>query len=139
MKKTYTEAELKEKANKVFADFPNALKVFATLDGNVFLQENRAKLHAQKSRVLTFDRPIENAVATESNAPKSKTAAELIEELKAVNDLEGLKPFEESTFSTVKKEAEKKRAALIKESEVINAPQTSTDSEPGADESEKEN
>lgn len=58
MKKTYSESELKEKAAKIFEQYPLAAEAHATSDGNVFLLKNRAQLHAgRKGNVITFKRP----------------------------------------------------------------------------------
>ncbi|GGA84658.1 hypothetical protein GCM10008015_26800 [Flavobacterium palustre] len=111
MKKTYTEAQLKEKANEVFAQFPKANKVFATVDGNVFLQENYANMHAgAKGRVLPFDRPIEAV----KEAVKAPTADEQIKAITAVTTLEALEPFKADTRKSVMKAIEDKTAELTK-------------------------
>lgn len=126
MKKTYTEEELKEIANGVFVEFPNANKVYATLDGNVFLDENRANLHAGVAgRVFPFDRPIE-VVAVSTDKPK-QTAAEIIATIELATSLEELQPFETDKRATVIKALEAKREALIKAIEV------DTDPTPGVD------
>lgn len=54
--KTKSKEELKATAQKVFKQYKKAKKVFATLDGNVFLDKNRAELHAGKDTVLSFSR-----------------------------------------------------------------------------------
>lgn len=62
MKKTYKKAELKEKAEEVFKNYPSAKKAFATTDGNVFLMKNRADIHAGKDGQV-FDFENENVKA----------------------------------------------------------------------------
>ena len=110
MEKTYNEKELKEKADQVFAEFPDAKKVFATLDGNVFLMENRARLHAgNKGRVIPFDRPIEETKkelkandSTKETTSKPPKAEEQIAAIKAATTLDELKAFEADSRVTVK-------------------------------------
>ena len=46
MKKTYSKAELEKKAKDVFKEYPSAKSLFATTDGQFFLDKNRANLHA---------------------------------------------------------------------------------------------
>lgn len=98
--------QLQEEANKVFDQFPNAKRVFATADGNVFLQENRANLHAgKKGSVYPFDRPIEkkedNEVNTEKPAkaklPKADDQIKAIFEAKTLEELEAFKSDERVT------------------------------------------
>lgn len=111
MKKTYTEAELKEKAKEVFAQFPKANKVFATVDGNVFLQENYANMHAgAKGRVLPFDRPIDPEKATATT--KTPTADDQIKAIGEITTLEALEPYKADTRKTVIKAVEDKTAEL---------------------------
>jgi hypothetical protein len=109
MKKTYTESELKELAKEVFNQFPGKNTVFATLDGNVFLEKNRAEMHAgTKGRVLPFDRPIEKPTVKETLTK----AEDLIKAISEVETIEELEVFKADTRKTVIKAVEEKTAEL---------------------------
>lgn len=45
MKKTYSDKELEQIANKAFKNYTNAEQLFMTVDGQAFLNENRARLN----------------------------------------------------------------------------------------------
>lgn len=107
-KKTYSEAELKQKAEPVFDRFTNAESVFATTDGNVFLDRNRAELHAGKGRVIQFDRPVPTPEAPEEPKMTAKDAIALIE----TAALEDLADFANDQRKTVQ-EAYQKRLAIL--------------------------
>lgn len=98
--KELTNKELQAKADKVFADFPKAEKVYATTDGNVFLEENRANLHAKKGKVIPFDRPLSPEPLKEDNKDVKYTAVQAIELIKEA-DLVGLAQFANDTRKTV--------------------------------------
>lgn len=107
MKKEFSKEELQERANEVFEQFPKAEKVHATLDGNTFLEENRAKLHAGKGMVVTFEKPVFEAIA------KPKTANELIEEINLIEIIEVLETLAlNETRKTVLEAITKRRAVL---------------------------
>lgn len=112
MKKTYTEDELKALTNEVFEQYPKANKAFATVDGNVFIEENRANIHAgAKGRVFPFDRPLAK-VEKASDTPKAPSAADQIKAIGEVVNLEGLEAFKMDTRATVVKAVEDKTAEL---------------------------
>lgn len=77
-KKTYSEAELKEKAETALERFSNARSVFATTDGNVFLDRNRAELHAGKGRVIEVERSLPKIEAPAEQKITAKDAIALI-------------------------------------------------------------
>jgi hypothetical protein len=111
MKKAYSEDELKELANSVFEQYPSATKVFATVDGNVFLEENRANIHAgAKGRVLPFNKPL----VKEEKADKKKTplADDQIKAIAEVTKLEDLEVFKTDGRATVVKALQDKTAEL---------------------------
>lgn len=111
MKKTYSEEELKESANSVFEQYPNATKVFATVDGNIFLDENRANIHAgAKGRVLPFDKPL--VKEEKADATKNPSAADQIKAISEVTKLEDLEPFKADSRATVVKAVQDKTAEL---------------------------
>lgn len=103
--KTYLEVELKDKAKAAFDRFKNADSLFATTDGNLFLSQNRAELHAGKQgRVITIDRPLPEPETPE--APKMN-AKEAIAQI-ADASLEALAAFADDERKTVQ-EAYKNR------------------------------
>lgn len=112
MAKTYSKEELQELANETFAQYPNANKVFATVDGNVFLERNRANIHATpKGQVLEFDRPIVSEETKEKNTPKL-SADDSIKQIGEITEIEALEPFKADTRKTVVKAVEDKIAEL---------------------------
>lgn len=106
-KKVYSEKELEQKALAAFAQYPNAKQVYATSDGNVFLEKNRASLHAGKGSIVTFDRPIKEE-EEKDNAPKTLKAEEVIKAIKEAQNLEALDAFRSDERATVKKALEAK-------------------------------
>lgn len=106
--KTKSETELQKDAEAVLARFSNAPSVFATTDGNVFLDKNRAELHAGKGRVIQFDRPLPQPEAPEEPKMKAKDAIALIEGA----SLEDLAAFADDERKTVQ-EAYLKRLEVL--------------------------
>lgn len=117
MKKTYSESELKENQVKAaFKQYPDAKKVFATTDGNVFLNENRANLHAgAKGTVFTFEK------AAKQDTNKQLNATDTISAIDACETLEALKAFEGDERKTVIEAYNKKREALAEALKVVGA------------------
>lgn len=107
-KKTYSEAELKQKAEPVFDRFTKAESVFATTDGNVFLDRNRAELHAGKGRVIELFRPIPTPEAPEEPKMTAKDAIASIE----TASLEDLAAFADDQRKTVQDAYQKRLEAL---------------------------
>lgn len=116
MKKVYSEDQLKEKAAVVFAEYPNANTVYATFDGNVFLAENRAKLHAGANKVLTVHRPFDAAAepATEGEATKehAMNAADTIKAIAACQTPEELEQYAGDERKTVNAAYELRKKVL---------------------------
>jgi hypothetical protein len=107
MKKTYSESELKGIAQEVFKQYPTSNTVFATVDGNVFLEQNRAEIHAgKKGRVIPFDRPIKKEEAKEA----STKADDIIKAIAEVTTIEELEAYKADTRKTVIKAVEDKTA-----------------------------
>ncbi len=79
MKKTYNKEELQVRAQEVFKQYPNAQEVYATSDGNVFLMENRAKLHAGKGNVISFVREFDADEEEQEFDLNSLTRPELVD------------------------------------------------------------
>lgn len=114
------EAKIKENVAKAFENFPETDTVYATSDGQVFLNKNRAELHATpKGKVQTFTRGVsEQEKSTKTNVvPNVKTTVEAI---KQVTTLEELKAFESDSRKTVVEALEKRTAELLAELEVTS-------------------
>lgn len=91
MKKEFSPEELKQKADAVLCNYPKVEKVYATLDGNVFLREDRARLHAGKGNIYPFERKGEADQSTaEPTAKIGLTAKEVVEAISKVETLEAL-------------------------------------------------
>lgn len=118
MKKEFSKEELQENANKVFEQFPNAKKVYATLDGNTFLDENRARLHAGKGMVVPFEKPVPTPA---EQTTKPKTAPELIEEINLLENVEALEDLALNENRKTVLEAISKRKALLESQPKDNA------------------
>jgi hypothetical protein len=129
MKKTYSESELKgNQVKAAFEQYPDAKKVFATTDGNVFLSENRANLHAgAKGTVFTFEKveKVEKAAKAEITAKQESTkplnATDTIAAIDACKTLEDLKAFEGDERKTVLEAYNKKSEALAEALKVVGA------------------
>lgn len=122
MKKTFSKSELKEKAQKVFEQYPTAEQVFATADGNIFLMKNRAELHS-KDKIITFDRalnsedqkaPNTDSKKNDSSAPERISATDAIKAIEASKSIIELTPFSKDKRATVKAAYEKKVEELAK-------------------------
>lgn len=89
MKKTYSKADLEKKAQGVFKDYPKADKVFATTDGQFFLDENRANLHAgAKGKVIEIANEGTSEGESTKDTIKPKSAEDLITEAKAIETID---------------------------------------------------
>lgn len=99
--------ELWERAEEVLAQYKNADKVFATTDGNVFLDENRAQLHAGKGRVVTFERQVfsDSKKTEDADRMTAKETVKAIAESESIGDLE---KFVNDDRKTVKEAYQKK-------------------------------
>jgi hypothetical protein len=109
---------IKDNVAKAFESYPEAKEVYATSDGQVFLREDRARLHAtQKGKVYPFNRadffsePEKDSTATSS---KPLPAADVIEAIKT-SSLKELEQYESDNRKTVKDALEKRKAQLISE------------------------
>lgn len=107
-KRTYSETELQKEAEACFKRFPAADSVFATTDGNVFLDRNRAELHAGKGKVVQFDRALPEP---EAPAAPTITAKDAIAQI-AVATLEDLAAFADDNRKTVQDAYQKRLIEL---------------------------
>jgi len=84
--KTYSLNELNERAKEHF-DQLQVNKLFATSDGQFFLMENRAQLHAGKGTVhkIKNEEPSEGIKPTEEEKPT--TVKELLVQIEQIEDV----------------------------------------------------
>lgn len=125
MKKTFSQQELKQKADEVFEQYPTAQQLYATVDGNIFLMKNRAELHSLKDKVYIFDRPlvVEAKKAKEKDNKdqgdkKLTKALDIIAFIEKAEKLDDIKVYADDTRSTVKAAYDAKAEALVKNIEV---------------------
>ena len=112
--------DIKAAAKEVFERYPNAKKVFVTPDNQVFLAEDRAKLHNEDVVSVKRNEVIEEVktdVTDKKGAPKK--ADELIAEIPTYT-VEQLNALEDSgeKRATVLKAVNERREAISKEIEV---------------------
>ena len=92
MKKTYSKAELVTKSKLVFKDYPAAEKLHATLDGQFFLDKNRAALHAGKTgSVIDIENDfetVEDSKDKETITLKTASADQLIAGVKKFTNID---------------------------------------------------
>jgi hypothetical protein len=127
MKKTYSESELKELANEVFAQFPTATEAFATTDGNIFLRKNHAALHAgPQGRIILVQRPIvsESTEAAETENKPGMNVPDTIAAIKKATTLNDLEPYATDTRLTVIKAVELRKKAIEATDDILNTPAT---------------
>jgi len=118
--------ELKTLADKVLEQFPNANVVYATVDGNVFLEENRANLHAKGGLVLPFERDI---VDEQENLDKLNVS-DTVKLVLQTKTIEELSVFESDERTGVIKAVEKQKKKLSEEStEVTGSTEDKTGTE----------
>lgn len=115
MKKEYSKSELETLAKAtVFKNFPNAKVAFATIDGQFFLEENRANLHAKaKGKVFTIENENENPIQLDKK--KKLTADELIAEAKSFQSIN-----EVETAQAIELDGKKRKTVLEAYSNRIN-------------------
>lgn len=96
--KTISKKELAVKAAEVLKMYPNQKEVFATTDGQVFLDKNRAELHAKPNKLQAYPFDRFGVSAESSDAPEyDKNAKDTIADvrvLETVEELEVLKTGE---------------------------------------------
>ena len=90
-KKYKMNQEIKNEAKSVFEKYSSAKQVFVTPDGQIFLKEDRARLHNKDYETVKRSEVIE---AKKEEKATKKTAAELIEFIPTVETLEGLEVLE---------------------------------------------
>ena len=104
---------IKNKVDETFKMFPDVDVLYATSDGNVFINKNYAELHANNNKGMNiekFVRPKENLVVN----IKPKSAEQLIKEITEVTSLEDLQNYVPGeTRKTVLKVIEDRTNQLI--------------------------
>lgn len=104
---------IKNKVDETFKMFPDVDVLYATSDGNVFINKNYAELHANNNKgmnIETFVRPKEKEVVN----IKPKSAEQLIKEITEVTSLEDLQNYVPGeTRKTVLKAIEDRTNQLI--------------------------
>lgn len=93
---------------KAFQKFPQATEAFETQDGQVFLNENRANLHAGPKGTVKKHSKSEVVETPE----KKITAVDAIEKINKAETVDELKPFEGDTRKTVIEAYNEKLEAL---------------------------
>ena len=112
-KKIFTKDQLQKKADATFKQYPNAKQVFATSDGNVFLELNRANIHAGKGTVVTFDRPLEKeSDDSKKDVLQLPAAKDQIASIKAAKTAEQLEAFKTDERKSVVTALEEKLKEL---------------------------
>ena len=102
--KTVSKKELEVKASKEFKKFPNAKQLHATVDGNIFLEKNRAELHSEDI-IYTFDRPGDsnqkdsNSEGTNNDVNEKIDYRVAIKTIQVVSNPKNLKP--QNTYTCV--------------------------------------
>lgn len=135
MKKSYTKAELATKAKAVFKNNTKAKAVFATTDGNIFLSQNRADLHAGADGKV-FE--IENENAPEKpKAEKSTQKGNKVSPAKAAKALV-IKIGTLATVEEVKAVTERATAKTVKAAAKARIEELNAASNAGASSQEEE-
>lgn len=83
--------EIKNQAKVVFEKYSSAKQVFVTPDGQIFLKEDRARLHNKDYETIKRSEVIE---AKKEDTEVVKKAAELIEFIATIETLEELEALE---------------------------------------------
>ena len=113
MAKTFSKSELATKAKKeVFKNYPTAKVAFMTTDGNGFLQENRANLHAKSYKGGEyFEIENENVVQEKKSTDTLKGSATQVKKLSADDLIEAAPTLDlEATQKALEIENNRKRS-----------------------------
>ena len=117
--KSYSKEDLEKQAQKVFNKYPSTEVLYATTDGQFFLQENRAQLHASNKslglpKIITRD--LNNIEVAEVTEEKGLSVKELKTLVKATNDNATLEKMLEKENNT---EAPRKTAIEAIEARIV--------------------
>ncbi|HZH70326.1 MAG TPA: hypothetical protein VFD80_07755 [Flavobacteriaceae bacterium] len=107
--------DIKKIVAATFEKFPTVDTLYSTLDGNVFIEENRAELHAGLSgKYTTHERTGED----KTEVPPQRSAKELIAEIKEISIVEDLQKYvTDETRKSVLQAVENRIAELTKTAE----------------------
>ena len=83
-----TNEELRQESASIFAQFPTASTLYATRDGQFFLDQNRAKLHAGRGQVVDIHKDEDDTEEGQAIALNAKETAKQIMEVKTIAELE---------------------------------------------------
>ncbi len=75
--KRYSKTQLKEQATEVFKQYPNTEALYATSDGQFFLEKNRADLHANENKLSVMNIEKDWTISTASAGSATKSAADV--------------------------------------------------------------
>jgi hypothetical protein len=106
---TKNNQELRELSSPIFAQFPDANTLYATRDGQFFLDENRARLHAGKGQVVPIHKDEDDTEEGQAIALNAKETAKQIMEVKTIAELE---PYADDQRVAVKKAYDRRLAEL---------------------------
>lgn len=129
--KTFSKEQLVKKAQGEFKNYPKAKSLFATEDGNFFLDSNRAKLHAgTKLKMVEIENEnfINNQPVNEPEKVKPANHKDLINESKTLETVE-----EVVAKLSIEQSLEKPRPSVVKaykeRIEVLNSQATQDEEE----------
>ncbi len=129
--KRYSKTQLKEQATEVFEQYPNTEALYATSDGQFFLKQNRADLHANENKlsVMTIEKDWKTDSAkdeTEKKPAHPVSVKVLQAKVKDTSDVEELKRWlkEEQALEHPRKTAFACLEERIKELEEQNTEKT---------------
>ena len=118
MKKTYNIEELKKLSIKVFEQFPESKELYAAVDGNIFVNNNRAQLHVGvKGKFHTIKRSEVIVEKTKTEQPQTLNAQKSISKIAEATNIEEIKVFKDDERKTVKEAYDKKVVELTKSEE----------------------
>lgn len=119
--KTLNKEEIEAAVAGAFEAYPDAKKVFATSDGNTFLVENHAKLHAgPKGKVYTYERDSETESEKGKDVVRLASAKDVIKAIEGAQTIDELFAHKDDTRKTVKEAFDKKAAEFDKPTEDLD-------------------
>lgn len=112
--KTYSKNQLEKKATGIFEKYPLAQKIYATSDGQFFLDENRADLHVngKKLSIVKIEKPITDSASDDDNNGQSGKESISIKNLKPI--VEGINDTAVLNQMITDEQAGEKRVTAIK-------------------------
>lgn len=147
MKKNFTHKELQQKAEVLFKENPQAPKAFVTEDGQPFLMENRAQIHAKNKKIkyFTFDNNVsttaEQTTDEELTKPNQKETVKLVKAATTLDELKKLKEGETrvTVLAEIAKMEKKLQEGSPEKSDQENQEEQSENDNPGIEGESSEN